>query len=356
MPEPTAPAVVAPASAEPAPAPVSQPAAAQHAADIDIEKMSPASKEYQDWRMGKLPKTSAVKQGDSVTPVDPNAPPAEHADPATAKTTDAAGSEPALTRKPNLKTPEDSEKRFNELLEERGRLKQQKEYLEEQIRQLTETDQPASDPAEADELQAPRLDDLDEQGKPKFQTIADWQDAVRAFDRKQILKEFETRQTKTQEEQRKAHVEQVINDGWKKRVGDAAKKYADYDAVALNPDLKIPAGSLLEAFLLDSEHGAHVLYELGKNPAELTRIAEIKNPQRAFRELLKIESKFSPAAAPAPKRTITAAPPPPHEIGGSGAVLPDEIEQAAKEAEDDPQAVRRFINADTRRDLAKRKR
>jgi hypothetical protein len=348
MPEPVAPASPT-QSAPTAPAAPVQAEPVQRASDIDIEKLSPGSPEYQDWRMGKLPKsekTSAVKEGESATPE-------------VQETTDTADSVTATaptSRKPNLKTPADSENRFNEILEERGRLKQQLETLQEQLRKVSEPAKPASEPAEPIEVPAPRIDDLTDNGEPRFKTIAEWQDAVRAFDREQILKEVESRQAKTQEEQRRARVDKTINDGWKTRVAEAAKKYSDYDAVALNKDLKIPSGSLLENFLLDSEHGAHVLYELGKNPGELERISRIQNPQRQFRALLDIEAKFSAApAAPAPKK-ITAVTAIPHEIGGSGTVLPDESEQAAIDAETDPQAVRRYIEAENRRALAKRKR
>jgi hypothetical protein len=301
---------------------------------------------------------SAVKEEASATSTETPATPADTAAPAPATTTDAAGSEPASPQKPKQKTSEDSERRFQELLEDRGRLKQKVETMEEQLRQLTAADDPGSQPdSETAEERAPRMDDLDDNGRPLYKTLGEWHDAVRVYDREQILKEVRAEQTKSEETARQTEAQRVLNTGWRQKVAEASKKLPDYEAVALNPNLPIKQGSLVEAFVLDSDHGAHVLYELGKNPEELKRIAAIVNPQRQFRELLKIEAKFStsaPAAAAAPKK-VTSAPAPPAEIGGSGSVPPDEREQAAKDSESDPAAVRRFIAADTRKRMARRK-
>jgi hypothetical protein len=305
------------------------------------------SRQYQDWRLsGVLPSTKADPAPAEVeTAKQTEAPPSEDPAPSETLSETAAGSEPAPSQKRG-KTKEDTERRFQELLADR---RADRERIAELERKLTPTtsDKPDSQPA-ADLSTEPKIDDLDAKtGKPKYATIEDYLAAVRKYDREQLLQEVDARQSKAREQSAREEQQKVISQNWKAKVEEARKKHADFDAVALNDELPIPAGSVTDACVLDSEHGAEVLYHLAQNPDELTRISAL-NPLRQARELFQIEHKLS--AAPPSLKRITQAPPPPHEVSGKGTTSTDEVEQALQE--DDPRA---YMAAANRRDLARRK-
>jgi hypothetical protein len=119
----------------------------------------------------------------------------------------------------------------------------------------------------------------------------------------------------------------------------------DFDTVALNPDLPIKVGTVVDAFILDSPVGTKVLYHFGKNPAELDRINKL-NPIAQARELTKIELKVSGSAASASSaRPITQAPRPPHQVSGNGTVNKDAVEEAIEQ-----QDVRSYMTEQNSRD------
>jgi len=101
-----------------------------------------------------------------------------------------------------------------------------------------------------------------------------------------------------------------IQASWKDRVSAAKTKHADFAAVALEQSCDIPAGSMVDAWILESEHGAEVLYDLMKNPAERARILAIGSPQQQVRELVALEARVS-----APLKTQTTAPEPGPTLG-----------------------------------------
>lgn len=274
------------------------------------------------------------------------------------------------------KTKEDTRKEFEKLTTSNRELKAERDAfrvkVEEYERQRTQP-QPPPAPARTPELQPapaakvtrpePTKDDIDPATKqPKYATFGDLLAAQREWDREQVMAQFEEKHAKTQREAQQQEQTRVINDGWGKKVEVARKKYADYDKIALNPDLKIPAGSVPDAFVLDSEHGADVMHYLGQHPELLDTFYEtaknpdgslkitkhLLNPMRQHRALLEIEAQFS-KPSPSARRT-SAAPAPPHEVSGQGAVPPDETEQAL--SDDDFPA---YKAAENRKALAKAK-
>jgi len=208
---------------------------------------------------------------------------------------------------------------------------------------------PALQPAAAKVTRPePSKDDIDPATKqPKYSTFGELMAAQREWDREQVLAQIKEDQAKTQRETQQQEQSRIINEGWAKKVEAGAKKYSDYATVALNPDLPIKAGSVADVFVLDSEHGADVLYYLGQHPDKLDAINKL-NPLRQARELFAIEQTF---VKPAPSvRRTSAAPAPPHEVSGQGAVPPDEVEQAL--ADDD---FTSYKAAENRKALARAK-
>lgn len=97
-----------------------------------------------------------------------------------------------------------------------------------------------------------------------------------------------------------------------RRLAAARERIADFDAVALNPAL--PVSRAMAATIARSERGAEIAYHLGLNPDLAARIAGL-GPLDAARELGRIEAQLTAA----PKRAVTAAPPPLRPLGAGEA-------------------------------------
>lgn len=221
--------------------------------------------------------------------------------------------------------------------------------------------QPAADAKSANPR--PKLDDVDPKtGKPKYSTYADYEAAKDDWNRKEAIREFQETSAKTEGERRQQEAERTIGVELNKRFEKGRTKHADFDKVALNPDLTIPRGSVTDAFLLDSDHTAEVLYYLGKHPevlqgfyegfdAKTGKYSNKITPQRQFRKLMEIEAEVSKAPEAAPRRPqITNAPRPPHQTSGQGAVQKDAVAQAVEEGDTET-----YIREQNARELARRR-
>lgn len=259
----------------------------------------------------------------------------------------AAASETAPPQEKKGRTQATSENRWAKLSRENRELKERLAALEsaqESPREVKQESQPAAETKPKAEKNAkPTVHDVDEKGQPKFKTYDEFLEARDAWLRADTLREFEERQTKTQKELQQKQQQETIAREWGSRVSKAKEKYADYDSVALNPELPIKQGSVVDAFILDSANGTDVLYHLGKNPQELERINGM-NPLQQARELFKIEMKYSNP----PVKRVTSAPPPPRTVNPTGHASADEVEQALKQ--DDFLSYRNSANA---RDIAR---
>ena len=91
----------------------------------------------------------------------------------------------------------------------------------------------------------------------------------------------------------------------------ARVKYADFDDVALNPELPITQ-SMFDAALGDNV--GDILHHLGKHPDIATRISSLSPIQQA-KEIGKIEDRLS---KPVPSKKKTNAPDPPIILGSGG--------------------------------------
>lgn len=111
------------------------------------------------------------------------------------------------------------------------------------------------------------------------------------------------------------------NRSWQERRTAAEAKYPDFKEVALadwTPGHEIRSGTPVDAWILESEMGADVLYALQKNPAEIRRINALVKPDgrpdgvKQARELALLEERIKTAAT---VKTQTTAPDPGPTLG-----------------------------------------
>lgn len=145
---------------------------------------------------------------------------------------------------------------------------------------------------------APELDPND------FDSDADYLKAVAKQAKDDIKAEARVAEEARAEERRKA----TINASAK----EARAKYTDFDTVALSQGHPVTE-TMFEAAMGDGL--GEVLYHLGKNPTEATRIANLPKTQQ-IKEIGKIEVRLSAGAPPVPP--VTNAPAPPKSVGGGG--------------------------------------
>jgi hypothetical protein len=141
---------------------------------------------------------------------------------------------------------------------------------------------------------------------------------------------WQIRQVKRQEaaaavSAQRAHAAKAQHETFQSRVEAAKAEHADYEAVAFHKDL--PVTVVMGDAIKDSELGASILYELGKNPDEAARIAKL-SPVAQVRELGKIEARLEAAKAakadsseepPTKKLAISKAPAPIRPLGSGAA-------------------------------------
>ena len=106
-------------------------------------------------------------------------------------------------------------------------------------------------------------------------------------------------------EQRERHKEQTqILEGYNEREETAREKYADFEQVAYNPNLKIT--QVMAQTIQSSEVGPEVAYYLGTNPKEAERISKLA-PILQAKEIGKLEVKVSEKP---PVKNTSSAPAP----------------------------------------------
>jgi hypothetical protein len=108
---------------------------------------------------------------------------------------------------------------------------------------------------------------------------------------------------------------EAIAQSWNAQMDDARGRYADFDAVALSP--QVPITPEVGMLIATSDQGADVAYFLGQNRALAAQIAGMSQVEAA-RAIGRIEATLS---QPKP-RTETQAPPPISPVrGGASATL-----------------------------------
>lgn len=235
--------------------------------------------------------------------------------------------------------------------------------------------EPEPKKAEPEKLRArPKSDDKVGE-EAKYKTWEAYEDDLLAWNTEKIFRELDERSTKKTQEAQVEAVNQTIEQSWKERVTKSRELHADFDEVALDeekgPGRLIQPGSLVDEWLMDSEHGAELLYYFGKNPSELLKFENVagKTPTErranARRALVKLEDKITAGreAAPADKEKpkpeaekeeprVTKTPKPVSDVGGRGSTTPDPVAAAIADGSDD--ATRKYIDEQNRRDIRER--
>ena len=95
-----------------------------------------------------------------------------------------------------------------------------------------------------------------------------------------------------------------LRESYEDRAESAREKYDDFEQVAYNP--AVPVTAVMAEAVMADELGPEILYHLGSNPSEASRIANL-SPARQALEIGKLSAKL--AASPPAKTTSTAPAP-----------------------------------------------
>lgn len=314
-------------STPPAEPPVAAPPAEAKASPArPIGDLSPA--ERLEWRKtGKIP--DATPASSAAPAVEPPA--------ATAATPDPA-SEPAHDD-PDYKPK--TAKRIKELLERAERAERALAASQAPPQRTAEPlASPAAAAAPASKLTKPDPEKFD-YGTADPAYLEALTDYKVALNEEQREARAEAQRRTSQQETDRAR----LAENWGKRVDAAKSKHADFEAVALLAPTAIPPGSLVDAWVLESEHGAEVLYHLQKNPADVTRLLGL-GPHQQVRELVALE-----ATVTAPPKIVSTAPEPGPVLGARGGDAASASARAVKSGK-----AGDYIREKNREELAGRKR
>jgi hypothetical protein len=267
------------------------------------------------------------------------------------------------------KTKAHSESRQAQLSRENKELKETLARMQAQQPAATRETKQASEPAAAAKGKPePQIDDVDPKtGKPLYANWAEHQKALRAWDREEATRSAEERFEGKQRERNLAEAERTIERVVNTRVEAARKAHADYDdtlhaAMSAKNEhgqeaIFYTKGSPIDLFLLESDRGSEIVYQVAKNLDQYKHIFA-RNAQgqylmpaiRQLRELAKIEHSLEAAAGTArsqttttPAKTVSQAHRPPNQTTGTGAVGREPIAEALEEGDFDQ--YRREANA-----------
>lgn len=299
----------------------------------------PTDKEYR--KTGKLPTEEKTETKLGPDPeIDDETAETEEAS-AASESADSAAASAAAEPQEHRPQPKkrDGESRWAQLSRENRDLRERLARLEgrEEARQPRE---PAA-PQTAKGRPEPTMDDLAANGKPKYASFDEYLKDLRTWDKENLMREAQETFIKTQAQREAQQREQQINQGLQSKFDKTRAKHADFDEVALNPELVLPIGSAADGFLLDSEHAGEVMYYLGQHPEVLDEFYGDYDPKTGkwtnrispfaqVRKLMEIEAEVSGSKA-APVRRVTQASRPIATVSTKGTVARDAVEQALEE-------------------------
>lgn len=192
------------------------------------------------------------------------------------------------------------QKRFNELT-------QKIKTLEEDNRRLVESSKAEVEPSETTTtIKKPRLADFIDEDDPE----AAYQEALAEHI---VDKKMKALQSAEQDKYQKAHIEErarVIESEFKKKVIEEEKTNKDFKKVAFNPEISY--SNEMKSVVMSDPNGPKLMYYLGKNIAEASRISGLTGIEAAV-EMGKLLSKISSVS----KKTITKSKNPVNPIKSS---------------------------------------
>lgn len=179
----------------------------------------------------------------------------------------------------------------------------------------TDTGDDAAAPPKRKHWAHERIDDLTRQRREAERQAEYWkQRATQTVDpntleyEEGIAERVSQRNRQEQADTAKETAGQLAAEAFTYRETIARDKFADYDAVARNPN--VPITTAMAEIIRDSDVGPDLAYHLGKNVQEAARIAALP-PTRQAVELGKLEAlvtapKPLPKQAPAPVSPVSA--------------------------------------------------
>jgi hypothetical protein len=143
--------------------------------------------------------------------------------------------------------------------------------------------------------------------REQFNTDDEFVEAITDFKLAQVLPKIEAKL--------QARVNQVQSSaGWEQNVGTFQKEHADFFEVLKQAD-DIPVPDAITSAITTSANGPAIMYDLCKNPDELSRIANLP-PMAAAREIGIIEARLTGA-----RKQVSSAKPPIKPVNGGSSVV-----------------------------------
>jgi predicted nucleic acid-binding protein len=216
-----------------------------------------------------------------------------------------------------VETPESEEAEKSEAAKRREREKAHKERLRK------EADEAKAAAERADQrrmkvIEAGRNEKPPVEGE--FTDYADyvaakavWTAEQRTTQRQAQALEAEAQEARQQAQTIEAAEQQIVNQAWSERITEAKGRYADFEQVALAPD--VPITPEIAGMLKQSDKGPDLAYWLGMNRAAAAELAALSKtqPMQAAYHLGRLEASLS---APSP-RTTSQAPEPIAPVRGN---------------------------------------
>jgi hypothetical protein len=248
------------------------------------------------------------------------APPKEGEKPAESATAEQPEEDPAANTevegKPKAKGVQ---KRIDELVRQREEEKAEKLRL---LAMLEQREKPKQEPKEQseDEPQRPSREAFAD--STAFENaLADYADKKADWSARRAVQSALAEEAQKVEQRQFEEARKASQEAYQARVTKATEKYADYNEVALSPNVTVTQA--MAQAILHTEHGPDIQYFLGKNPEEAKRISSL-NPAAQLVEMGLIAARLSaPAEKPQPKPPVSSAPKPPKPLEAKS-------EQAAK--------------------------
>lgn len=201
------------------------------------------------------------------------------------------------------------QKRFDKLTRQRVKAQQEADFWKAEALKMREQSQPNQENQKPQEnMQKPS----EAAGKPNpddYAEVSDYYEALAEW--KYEKKQAEAAEKSRVEKQKSDYNSQLSN--FRAKSQELATKHADFNEVLEDiDDVVITPG--LQAALLSSDNGPELLYELGKNRAEMERINGLSYG-KIERELGKFESRLAKPSEVKNETKTTQAPAPLKTVG-----------------------------------------
>jgi hypothetical protein len=145
----------------------------------------------------------------------------------------------------------------------------------------------------------------------QFQDYGEYIEALTDWKTDQKLAAAEQKRQQAEHERAVKAEQTRLATSWTQRVKAATSKYPDFEEIALQAPTRIPAGSLIDGWILEHKTGADVLYHLQKNPDDLDDLLGLPLYEQAERLALLSQRFAQPSRVPAAATGSAATAPSP---------------------------------------------